>query len=401
MKILFVSPEYHPYGIGGGSAVYKQLVKYFLAKGHEVVVMYGYHPTASLFEKIKKYKKEGVTFYQIPLIPTPKSLPLLKTRFPCNIYSYFKISAIIREIKPDVAHLHGCGFPFVDIVGRNLIKQNIPYIMTNHGNPGKIFKSNKIIKFVWSIYGKLLLNPVLSKAYKITFVSDFTKNEPTNGYLEKSVTIYNGIDSDYPQITKHTLDIRKKYRILSGSKVILSLGRISEMKGIREMILALPGLIKKGLRFKYLIMGHVGDLSYKALLNSLISKLKLEDYIEFLGYLPENEKKQYIEQSDIVAIPSLWEGFGLVVLEAMIFNKIIITANMGSLPEVHENYKKVIHLNDENITKKIAEKEKIMTKFDFQEFSWDKISDTYLDLLTKANKAIYRAHQNRDGILQS
>jgi glycosyltransferase involved in cell wall biosynthesis len=293
MKILFVAPEYYPFGIGGGSEVYKQLVERYKEAGHSVVVLYGYYPTTTWSEKIKMFKKNNVRFYQIPLIPTPRSIPLLKTRFPCNVRAFFQLSTIIQKEKPDVAHLHGAGFLFIDIMARKLIKAGVPYIVTNHGNPGKIFKSNAFVQKVWSIYTRFFLEPTLKCAHAITFVSDYIKNDKINKYLQKSVTIYNGIDPTWARSIKKTVDIRKKYSISPREKIIFTVGRISEMKGIREMISALPRLIKAGMDIRYLVMGRIGDLAYKKKLDQLIHKLHLEEKVTFVGFLPDEEKKQF------------------------------------------------------------------------------------------------------------
>jgi len=388
MKILLVSPEYYPFGIGGGSEVYKQLVHYYKKKKHSVTVVYGYYPTRSWNENLKKFKQNGVQFYQVPLIPTPNKVPLLKTRLPCNFQAYSRLSQIITDEKPDVAHLHGTGFPFIDSMAHKLRQQNIPYIITNHGNPGKIFRSNVVIQTAWKLYTALMLEPTLRGAKKITFVSNYTKNDSINKHRDKSITIYNGIDSSWHRVNKKTINIRKKHKISRNEKIILTVGRISEMKGLREMISVLPTLLRKGMKVRYLIMGHLGDMGYKKNLDLLISKLHLQNNVIFLGFLPEEEKKQYYKQADIIAIPSLWEGFGLVVLEAMSFNKVILSANKGSLPEVHNQYKKIVYLNDKSIVRSILEKMKLRSSFSFSKFDWDKISNEYLALLTAASRSV-------------
>lgn len=388
MKILIVTPEYSSFSIGGGSEVYKQLVNEYSQHGHSVTVMYGYYPTVSFSEKIKHFKKNNISYYQIPLFPTPHSLPVLKTRLPCNIHSYFQLLNIIKKEKPDIAHLHGVGFMFIDIMASKLRKLKVPYILTNHGYTRKVLKSNFMMKFVWNIYTFFLMNPTIKHATRLTFVSNYLKNDPLNAYPEKSVTIYNGIENDWHLTGKKTIDIRKKYKIKPNEKILLTVGRISEVKGIHTLLPLFPGWIKKGFTFKYLIMGDVGESSYKKELDALIKRLYLKKYVIYVGYVEGDNRKQYFQQADVIAIPSLWEGFGLVLLEAIQFNKVILANDKGGLPEVYKNYSKIIKQSDKNIVTKIMSKENVRTKFDFSPFKWNKIGTQYLDLLTEVIRGV-------------
>jgi glycosyltransferase involved in cell wall biosynthesis len=388
MKILIVTPEYSPFSIGGGSEVYKQLVNLYTKKGHSVSVVYGYYPTTSWTEKIKQFKRNGVLFYQVPLIPTPHSFPVLKTRLPCNISAYFQLRKIIEKEKPDVAHLHGVGFMFIDIMARKLSKRNVPYILTNHGYTQKVFNSNFIMKFAWNVYTACMMNPTIKHAATLTFVSNYLKNDALNKYPEKSVTIYNGIGPDWHNAEKKTIDIRKRYGIKADEKIVLTVGRISEVKGIHKMLELLPQWTNKGFRFKYLIMGSVGERSYKKSLDKLISRLHLEKSVLFLGFIAGDERKQFFKQADIIAVPSLWEGFGLVLLEAIRFNKLIIANDKGGLPEIYKNYNKVVKLTDKNILATLKKKEKVRASFDFSTFRWNRISTQYLELLTEVFRSV-------------
>ncbi len=69
------------------------------------------------------------------------------------------------------------------------------------------------------------------------------------------------------------------------------------------------------------------------------------------GFLPNSEP--YIEISDLICVPSLWEGFGLVIIEGMIKRKIILASDAGGIPEIIEDGKTGFLFDPQNKTELI------------------------------------------------
>ena len=78
MKILLLVPEYPPYHIGGGGIVYENLALHLTKFGQNVVVVWGYYPSASFFDRVEYYEEDKIKFYKIPEIPVLFSKPFLK-----------------------------------------------------------------------------------------------------------------------------------------------------------------------------------------------------------------------------------------------------------------------------------------------------------------------------------
>jgi glycosyltransferase involved in cell wall biosynthesis len=78
----------------------------------------------------------------------------------------------------------------------------------------------------------------------------------------------------------------------------------------------------------------VPDLRYTPSLQAQAQALGLGGRVQFLAYVPYEELPQLINQAIALVFPSLWEGFGLPVLEAMACGTPVITSNLSSLPEV-------------------------------------------------------------------
>jgi len=103
-------------------------------------------------------------------------------------------------------------------------------------------------------------------------------------------------------------------------------GRLVKRKGYEYAIRAVSQLVQQGHQVKYLI---IGDGPEEMTLRGLAKELKIEKDVIFSGYVTEEVKYQYLSQSDIYLLPSLHEGFGICLLEAMYCGLPIVATNNG------------------------------------------------------------------------
>lgn len=375
MKIALITPEYPPFTIGGGGQVYQNLALEY-AKTHQVVVIYSLYQS-SITSKIRVFKQGKVKFYEIPLLPTPKFLPFLKIRMPLNPFLIDQIKTILATEQPDVAHLHGYGFPFIDLMAWLLKRQQIPYLLTVHGWPIKQNLSNSVIKKSFNFYLDRISSQSLKNAQKLSTVSQFLKDQLPKFLQLKTEVIYNGFIS--PTKAKQKIDLHQLYQLPKDKKIILSLGRLAQIKGFQEVILKL----KRISNYVYLIAGE--DEGYKSELERLISLHHLQGRVKFIGYLRETEKNQHLQAADVIAIPSLIEGFGLVALEAAFYHKPIILGQAPALWEVLDSYQPKVSLNDPQLWPKLSRliqsRSKKSSKLLLDRYSYPKITKHYLKLL--------------------
>lgn len=337
MKILLGVPEYPPYHVGGGGEVFKNLAEQYKKLGHDVIVVYGYYPTSSWNEDIKEFTNDaGIKFYQIPEIPYPKSMPFLRTVMPPNFKAWRKLKTIIEREKPDVAHLHGYGFIFINQLAMKLAQKRIPYIYTLHGAPVSPAKVRGLILLAYSLY-KQYASSTLKKAKKITAVSRFTISFPEFREYKNIIVINNGINIEEYKSLRNQQNIYSDYLFHRerGSIIFLSLGRIEWLKGFQHIIEIIPDLKKRGFDIRYFIAGK--DNGYKKNLDALIVELNLQNHVVFLGQLNITEKLNAIKNCDYVIVPSYVENFPAVPLEAMAMGKIPIASNIGGTQEIIED----------------------------------------------------------------
>jgi len=111
----------------------------------------------------------------------------------------------------------------------------------------------------------------------------------------------------------------------------ICVGRLVFYKNLQVIIKAIDLVRKKEPNIKLII---VGNGPHKKILEDLIHKLKLEKNVEFKGYVNTKEKQRLIEESNAMLFPSLFEGFGLVILEAFAHHKPIIVSDVKPMSEI-------------------------------------------------------------------
>jgi glycosyltransferase involved in cell wall biosynthesis len=377
MKILFILPEYPPHNIGGGGATAKKLVEKLNELGHELVVFYGYYPNTDWSAEIKKYENKGITFYQVPQIPYPKSKPFLRTYMPPTFRAHRQMKKIISSIKADGVNIQGYGLISTNLASRILRKQNIKYNLTMMGYPDTPYQSLPTKLFWKYFYIPFLMDPTMNNASKIICKSNFVRQNPHNTYKDESVVIPNGFAiEDYQDIQKE-FDIREKHSISEDEKVILSLGRISEMKGFQEIITRIPKFLEKGVKVRYLIAGT--DEGYKKTLDNLIKDYKVEKYVNFIGQINLKQKRQYLDQCDYFAASSLFEWFGNIAIEGAYFDKLVLTSNKGDFKDILKDYNKKVIFYEDDFVEQCLKKENIKGNFDVSKYNWENVAKQYID----------------------
>ncbi|MBN3893021.1 MAG: glycosyltransferase family 4 protein [Nostoc sp. JL31] len=119
---------------------------------------------------------------------------------------------------------------------------------------------------------------------------------------------------------------------LTTSNYFLYIGRQDPYKNIQRLISAFAAL-PNCKDYELWLVGPI-DSRYTPALKVQVAELGLTNQVKFLDYVPYSELPKIINQAIALVFPSLWEGFGLPVLEAMACATPVITSNLSSLPEV-------------------------------------------------------------------
>jgi glycosyltransferase involved in cell wall biosynthesis len=227
------------------------------------------------------------------------------------------IALIIRavnKLKPDIIHTHLGGDIYGILAGR---LNKVPIIVSTEHNVNKSAKKS----------AELIKKINLKSVSKIFAVSSAVREDAINRYRlnpDKITIVYNGVDSNF--FDQSTVSDWLPGRDNSEKVVIGALGRLSPQKGFMSLIEAAAKTKNKN----YLIeIGGVGEMAGE--LRKRIKDLELINRVRLVG--PVNTKN-FLSQVDIFVLPSLWEGLGLVILEAAASAKPIIASATGGILEI-------------------------------------------------------------------
>lgn len=143
--------------------------------------------------------------------------------------------------------------------------------------------------------------------------------------------IYNGIDlKEFSNVgLEQAAQFRKQFGIPTDAPLVVSVGRLERMKGYAELIQAAHALKDKTPAIHWLVVGHGEE---QAALETMARDHGVTSVVHFTGWLPE--PRIPLAACDVFVLPSLSEGFGRVVVEAMAMGKAVVTTKVGGIPEI-------------------------------------------------------------------
>ena len=210
----------------------------------------------------------------------------------------------------------------------------VPYLVWAYGND--------ILRPQRYPFLRRVLRLILSNADTIVAISQNIKREIVRLGLrpEKVIVIYPSVNSQWchPQIDSSAVVARHR---LQGKRVILTVARLVERKGIDMVIRAMPKVLEAIPDAVYLVIG-TGPCRGK--LERLVEELGSEERVIFGGYVPDDEMPPYYGACDVFVLVSHTladkgevEGFGIVYLEAGACGKPVVAGRGGGVEEAVEN----------------------------------------------------------------
>ncbi|HCT6471298.1 TPA: glycosyltransferase, partial [Morganella morganii] len=234
----------------------------------------------------------------------------------------------------------------------------------------------------------------------LTTISTNVSQEAVNTFIEKKavkpgrmIPLYNGIDTDifsYNRISRKMK--RDEIGVDDNTPLILSVGRLTEAKDYPNLFYAFSSL-ETPVQPKLVI---IGDGEEKERLKNLSEELGISDNIIWLGI--RHDVQDWMSACDLFVLPSAWEGFGLVVAEAMACKRVVIGTDSGGVSEVIGDAGFIIPIkNSQSLTEYInmalslssEERQELGNKARqhiINNFSLTTISQQWLDLYNKLSK---------------
>jgi len=319
MKIMIVAPYFYP-KIGG-----MENYAYNIAKGlkeeynWEIVVITSNHEE-------KKYKEKKINGIKIYLLPRWFKI----SNTPINPLWFFQIKRIIKNERPDIINAN-TPVPFIsDIAAR--VCGDLPFILTYHA--ASLYKyKNPIFNILIFLYKILIERNTIKKARIIIVVSEFIKIKSSKNLRKKMYVIYNSISKK---------DILSKTKIkVKNNKIIFlaSLDKAHSWKGLDDIIQAVKWYVQNFNENIELLI--VGDGDYKKHYKKVVEKLKIGQYVKFVGAKFGKDKYSFLRKAKILLTypKTANDAFPTVFLEAWASLVPIISSNIGPIPHIVDDRK--------------------------------------------------------------
>lgn len=272
-----------------------------------------FHPTHPAFEledgvKIFRYNS---CLLKYPSRLFPEAFNLIMHMF----YGLVFMGRYIKKINPDfvlINFLLPSAFPAT----YHLSRHNIPALLFLAGND--IHNANWLIKRT---------NRYVFKHVKgVITASEFVRTTIQTAYARNGLNV---------EVIPYGLDIAEYWCGPKPSRrqiKILCVQRLVKIKGTEYLIKALAQVASEGV--SNFVVDIVGDGEERYDLERLAATLGVKTRVNFHGNIENDQIKAFYEDSDLFVLPTLTEPFGIVLLEAMATNNIIIASRCGGIPEI-------------------------------------------------------------------
>lgn len=297
---------------GAGVTEYiKMLAERIELKRYECVLI-----GSTYYERERSYFEErGWTLYTICMIREIKPIQ--------DIQSMIKLRKLLKKLNPQIIHIHSSK---AGILGRiAALGMGSKVIYNAHGWAFNM-KVSKKKQWVYSKAEKLL-SCTTDKIINISV--DEYKTALAEGISEKKmIVIKNAIEIDSIK-DYDKKSIFEELNIPEEAYVIGICGRIAEQKS-PEIFIEVCSKMMETIPKAYFLMIGEGELRKDTM--ALAQVKGIEDRLRITGWT--NEPNQYISILDVALLTSKWEGFGLVLLQYMLYKKPVIASNVGGIPEI-------------------------------------------------------------------
>lgn len=270
---------------------------------HEVVTI---QPVGYYWEE-KSFQKLGVKIYPIDFGEKHEQ----------NYFGTFRILSLILKSKPDIIHFHNKSahlwfFPIFKVahflLGRKICCINTIHATFQYKNP---LKRRILEKFAAPFIDKQV---AISEGVKNYHCKRFKTNSSNFEIIPNGVPLEKFTKSPFNDVVKNIITVANLFPKTKGYEV--------SIESIKKLVKIFPNI-------KYHIVGE-GPL--REMIEAFIRDNNLQNNIKLLGSC--DNVPVILSKMDVFLLPSLWEGFGLVNIEAMASGLPVIATNVGGVPEI-------------------------------------------------------------------
>jgi glycosyltransferase involved in cell wall biosynthesis len=256
--------------------------------------------------------------------------PKKKFRF---FKSAFRFARFLKQNRINCIHVHLVGTYFFAVTIGKLMRVGNIIVHWHNVYDYKKFNSSSLKGYYKKLRRWFLLTYSGKLANSVIAISKRVKDENSKRFRispDKAHVIYNAIDFSLIPENNGTAGSTKEM-------IIGSIGKVTEQKGFDNLIRAFHLVNQSYPESRLEIIGDYntkGNHKYCQNLESLIKEFNIEDKVNFLGKMPNNKVYEKLFSWTLFALASKWEGFGIVLIEAMAAGIPVVGNNIDAIPEV-------------------------------------------------------------------
>ena len=266
---------------------------------------------------------------------------------PYPLWEQFKLPRIAKSYNCDILHCTSNTAPYY---------KSIPLITTLHDI---IYMEGSILKLLLNkaslyqkfgnLYRRIIVGKVVQNSRRLITVSNFEKENITNFFKLKNKdiqTVHNGVNQKFTVNidADHKTRVKVKYEL--PENYMLHIANKDPRKNTKKVLIAFNEFLKTATANHQLLVIGCNEADLKKILNDM-EAMDLCEHIIITGYVSDEDLPVLYQMSQLFLFPSLREGFGIPIIEAMACGVPVITSNTSSMPEVAGD---AAHLIDPNKT---------------------------------------------------
>ncbi|MEU7477637.1 glycosyltransferase family 4 protein [Lentzea sp. NPDC042327] len=332
MRVLMLSWEYPPVVVGGLGRHVHALATQLAAQGHEVVVLCRQpsgtdavtHPTADV-------ESEGVRLVRVA--EDPAHLVFEKDLVAWTLamgHAMVRAGLALAPWRPDVVHAHDwlVSHPAIALAEAH----GVPLVATVHATEAgrhSGWLSHPLNQQVHSVEWWLA-----NRADALITCSSAMRREVAHLFEVDTADVsvlHNGIEPGGWRVRPADVDAARRRHAPHGDPLLLFFGRIEWEKGVQDLIAALPR-IRRAFRGTRVVVAGGG--SQTEWLREQARKHRVLRAVEFVGHLSDRSLAALLTAANAVVLPSRYEPFGIVALEAAAAGTPLVASTAGGLGEV-------------------------------------------------------------------
>lgn len=296
MNILYITNHLNT---GGITSYVLRLACALKEKGHNI------HIASSGGQLLEKFLQEGIDYIRIPIRTKCEVSPKI-------IFSLLKLLPLLKSGNIELIH---CNSRTTQVLGCLLSRYSgVTYISTCHG-----FFKNRLSRRIFPCWGKRII--AISEEVRAHLLDDFNVEET------KIRVINHGVDMEvFKPLAQEELRQAKNRFGLGDGPVVGHIGRLSDVKGQEYLIRAMKKILAKVPQAQLLI---IGEGRMKGELFRLVQGLRIVGNVYFVPQA--SQMNEALSAMDIFVMPSVKEGLGLALMEAMAAGRAVVASDVGGI----------------------------------------------------------------------